>query len=41
MKKKKFFYNVIPYVGPSPINAFEIVVIYRGLQQPVGPIVLL
>jgi hypothetical protein len=39
--KKKFFYNVIPYISSSPVNAFEIVMIYRGLQQPVGPIVLL
>jgi hypothetical protein len=39
--KKKFFYNAIPYVGPSPVNTFETVVIHRGLQQPVGPVVLL
>jgi hypothetical protein len=41
LDKKKVFYNIIPYIGPSPINTFETVVIYRGLQQPVGPIVLL
>jgi hypothetical protein len=38
MKKKKFFYNAIPCVGPGPVNWFENSRDTQGLAQPVGPV---